>query len=316
MTRAAVATAFGGPEVLSIVEIDDVPPPGHGQVMVDVRAAGVNPIDYKLYSGAFGTDPSKLPMRLGLEAAGVVTAVGPDAVGPAGPVSVGDEVILFRVSGAYTDRLLVPAASVVPKPASLSWPAAAGLMLAGATAVHALSATGVGAGDTVLVHGGTGAVGMTAVQLARASGARVIATASPGRHDLVRSLGAEPVAYGEGLEQRVRALAPQGIDAAIDTVGTDEALDTSVALVADRGRIATIAGFGRGAELGIRLLGGGPGADPGTELRDAARLTLVKHVADGSLVVPVAATYPLADVRAAHVAAASSHAPGKIALIP
>jgi len=316
MTRAAVATAFGGPEVLSIVEIDDVPPPGPGQVVVDVRAAGVNPIDYKLYSGAFGTDPSKLPMRLGLEAAGVVTAVGPDAVGPAGPVSVGDEVILFRVSGAYADRLLVPAASVVPKPASLSWPAAAGLMLAGATAVHTLSATGVGAGDTVLVHGGTGAVGMTAVQLARASGARVIATASPARHDLVRSLGAEPVAYGDGLEQRVRALAPQGIDAAIDTVGTDEALDTSVALVADRGRIATIAGFGRGAELGIRLLGGGPGADPGTELRDAARLTLVKHVADGSLVVPVAATYPLADVRAAHEAAASSHAPGKIALIP
>lgn len=315
MTRAVVATAFGGPEVLSVVDVE-VGPPGPGEVAVDVRAAGVNPIDHKVYSGLMGSDPASLPMRLGFEAAGVVTAVGPDAVGPAGPVGVGDEVVVFRTTGAYADRLVVPAASVVPKPAALDWPAAAGLMLTGATAVHTLTATAVGAGDTVLVHGAAGGVGLVAVQLAVLRGARVVATASPGRHDALRALGAEPVAYGAGLEERVRALAPDGVDASLDLVGTDEAVDVSLALTKDRGRIATIAAFGRAGSAGIKALGGGPGADPGTAVRDAARLELVDLVNAGRLVVTVAATYPLAEAAAAHAALREGHAAGKIALVP
>ncbi len=315
MTRAVVATAFGGPEVLSVVDVE-AGEPRSGEVVVDVRAAGVNPIDWKVYSGAMGADPSALPMRLGYEAAGVVTTVGPDATGPTGPVAVGDEVIVYRAAGTYADRVLVPAVSVVPKPRSLDWPAAAGLMLAGVTAVHALTATSVGEGDTVLVHGGAGGVGLFTVQLARLRGARVVATASPRRHDALRALGAEPVAYGDGLEGRVRALCPDGVDAVVDAVGTDEAVDVSLAVTKDRGRIVTIAAFGRAGAVGIRAIGGGPGADPGTAVRDAARLELVDHVAAGRLIVPVAATYPLADAAAAHAAIREGHTAGKIALIP
>ena len=132
-------------------------------------------------------------------------------------------------------------------------------MLSGATAVHALTATAVGEGDTVLIHGGAGGVGLYAVQLARLRGARVVATASEGSHGLLRDLGAEPVVYGDGLLDRVRALAPDGVDAALDLVGTDEAVDVSLALVPDRARVTTIAAFARGPQEGV-LLPGGPGA--------------------------------------------------------
>ena len=314
MTRAVVATAYGGPEVLSVVDVEPGDP-GPGEVLVEVRAAGVNPWDFKVYSGAFGSDPARLPLRIGSEAAGVVLAVGPDAVGPRGPVAVGDEVIVFRVDGAYAERVRVPAAAVVPKPAALDWPAAAGLMLVGATAVHALTAVGLQDGETVLVHG-FGGVGMAAVQVAVARGARVLATASPGRHDDVRALGAEPVAYGDGLLDRVRALAPDGVDAAVDTVGTDEAVDVSLAVVPDRQRVVTVAAFGRAQSDGFRAIGAGPGADPGTQVRDAARLELVDLVEAGKLTVTVAATYPLDQARAAHEASASGRTPGKIALLP
>ena len=118
MSRVVVATAFGGPEVLSVVE-EDVAPPGPGQVAIDVRAAGLNPADVKRYNGVFGRDESKLPLRLGFEAAGVVSAVGEGASGPAGPVSIGDHVIAYRVMGAYADRIVVEADAVVPKPAAL-----------------------------------------------------------------------------------------------------------------------------------------------------------------------------------------------------
>jgi NADPH:quinone reductase-like Zn-dependent oxidoreductase len=313
--RAVVATAYGGPEVLTVVE-EAVPEPRAGEVLLEVRAAGVNPVDWKRSSGAFGTDPSELPMRLGFEAAGVVRAVGEDGpAGPAGPIAVGDEVIAFRVAGAYASQLVVPASAVVPKPAGLGWEEAGGLMLTGATAVHALTATGVGAGDTVLVHAAAGGVGLMAVQLARVRGARVIGTARPERHELLRELGVEPVAYGEGLEERVRALAPGGVDAAIDAVGTDEAIDVSLALVPDRARIATIAAFERGAEAGIKVLGGGPGADPGEEIRDAARLELARLAGEGRLRV-FATPYPLAEVAAAHRAGREGHAPGKLVLVP
>jgi NADPH:quinone reductase len=308
-----VATAFGGPEVLAVVQ-EPIAQPGPGEVALDVRAAGVNPVDWKRYSGAMGADPAALPMRLGSEAAGVVAAVGGDVTGPAGAIAVGDEVIAFRVDGAYAARLVAPAAAIVPKPAALSFEQAGGLMLTGATAIHALTATGAGAGDTLLVHAASGGVGLMVVQIALARGARVIGTASPRRHDDLRALGAEPVAYGDGLEARVRALAADGVDAAIDCAGTDEAIDVSLALVADRDRIATIAAFERGLAEHVKVLGGAPGADAGTEIRDAARLQLVELAQDGVLRVAVRA-FPLAEAAAAHRASIDG-AHGKLVLVP
>ena len=313
MSRAVVATAYGGPEVLSVVDVE-VPEPGPGEVLLDVRAASVNAIDWKLYSGAFGTDPARLPIRLGLEVAGVVLAVGPGVE----DIPVGDHVIATGVVGGYAELVLVPVAHLAPKPAQVSWAEASGLLLAGSTAWHTLEASGVGDGDVVLVHGGSGSVGRFVVQLARLRGARVVATASEVTHAEVRALGAVPVAYGPGLIDRVHeAAGPLGpVTAAVDTVGTDEALDVSVELVADRSRIATIAGFGRAGELGIQALGNGPGADPGTALRAAAIPRLVELAADRQLQVTVARTYPLEDAAQAHRDSIAGHARGKLVLLP
>ena len=315
MTKAVVATAFGGPEVLSVIEVP-AGPPGPGEVLISVRAAGTNPIDYKRYSGAMGRDPAQLPMRLGSEVAGVVTEVADGAEGPGGPVRAGDEVIAYRITGGYAADVAVPASSVIPKPAALSFGQASGTMLTGVTAWHALAAGQVGAGDTLLVHGASGGVGLMAVQLAAASGARVIGTASPGAHALLREFGVEPVTYGAGLEERVRALAPDGVDAAVDAVGGDEALDTSLALVADHGRIVTLLASRRAFDSGVKVIGGAPGADPGTEIRAAARLELARLAEDGKLRIIVAATYPLAEAAAAHEALATGHTRGKIVLVP
>ena len=156
---------------------------------------------------------------------------------------------------------------MVPKPPRISFEQASGLMLTGVTAFHALTRAKVAKGDTVLVHGAAGGVGLMAVQLAIDLGARVIGTAGPGGHAYLRQFGAEPVLYGPGLVDRVRAMAPEGVDAAIDTVGTDEAVDSSIALVPDRTRVVSAAAFQRGPGLGITLIGNGPGADPGTEIR-------------------------------------------------
>lgn len=307
-----VATGFGGPEVLSVTD-EEIRSPGADEVRLTVRASGINPVDWKVYSGVMGTD-APLPMRLGYEAAGVVAEVGSDAAGPVGAVSVGDEVIAFRISGAYADELVVPASSIVPKPESMSWEAAAGLMLAGTTAVHALTTTDVSAGDTVLVHAAAGGVGIMAVQVAVARGARVIGTASERNHDLLRQAGAEPTTYGDGLAERVRALAPDGVDVAVDCVGSDEAIDVSLELVPDRNRIVSIAAFSRGSD-GIKLIGGGPGADPGTEVRDAARLQLVELVRDGKLTFPVR-SFALRDAADAHREGQSGHVAGKLVLVP
>jgi NADPH2:quinone reductase len=315
MVTKVVATAFGGPEVLAVID-EEVGEPGPGQVLLEIRAAGTNPIDYKLYGGARGQDPSLLPMSLGLESSGVVLAVGDGAEGPAGAVHIGDEVIAFRAPGSYAERLIVPASAVVPKPPALSFEAGAGLMLAGTTAVHAIVAVGVTRGETLLLHGASGGVGLLAVQLAVAQGVRVIGTASEEAHAELRSLGAEPVLYGEGLVERIRALAPEGVDAAIDSVGTDEAIDTSLELVTDRSRIATLAAAQRGLSLGIRVLGGAPGAEPGNEIRSQARLDLAQQAAKGLIEVRVAATYPLAQAAEAHRQLATGHTHGKIILVP
>ena len=276
-----MATAYGGPEVLQVVELED-PEPGPWELLLEIRAAGVNPVDWKTYSGARGSDPSALPMRLGMEASGVVAAVGPD-----GAWQAGDEVIAYRIAGAYAERVVVPASAAVPKPPEVSFELGGGLMLAGATAVHALAAVGARPGETVLVHAAAGAVGRVAVQIARARGIRVIGTASLARHDELRALGAQPVAYGDGLLERVRDVAGDGVDAAIDAVGTDEAIDTSLALVGDRDRIATVANAPRGLREGIKVLGGAPGADRGTEVRNAARGELAELAAQGAVTLPI-----------------------------
>ena len=314
VTTAVVATAFGGPEVLSVIETP-IAPPGPGEVLIEVRAAGVNPIDYKMY-GPPGPDRAELPVRLGFEAAGVVTAVGDGAEGPTGPVKVSDEVVAYPIRGAYAAVVVVPVSSVLPKPSTLSFEQAGGMMLTGATAFHALTVTRVGAGDTVVIHGAAGGVGLMVVQLALDAGARVIGTASEGHHPSLRELGAEPVTYGAGLLERIRSLARGGVDAAVDAVGGDEALDTSLALVADRDRIVTLLASPRAFESGIKVIGQAPGADPGSEIRAAAPLALVRLAEQGKLVVVVAATYPLAAAAAAHRASATGHTHGKIVLVP
>jgi NADPH:quinone reductase-like Zn-dependent oxidoreductase len=312
---SVVATAYGGPEVLSVVK-STLNDPESGQALIEVRAIGTNPIDYKLYSAAHGDDPAKLPIQLGFEAAGIVIDVGSELEGPCGPITVGDEVIVYRTSGAYASGLLTPASSVLAKPSLISFEEASGLMLAGVTAMHALRATGTSTGDTLLVHGAAGGVGLMAVQLAVADGVRVIGTASTTQHERLRSLGVEPVLYGDGLLERIRTIAPTGVTAAIDLVGTDEAVDVSVALVANRERIATIVASARSSSNDVQALGGGPGADAGVEIRSAARLELLRRVEAGSLRVFVAATYPLIEAAAAHRQLASGHAHGKIILIP
>jgi NADPH:quinone reductase len=308
MSAVVVATDFGGPEVLSVID-EPVPEPGAGEVVVAVRTIGVNPVDYKSYGGAFGKDRSTLPRRVGSEAAGVIAAIGPDVTG----FAVGDDVIAFRAPGAYAEHLLVPVDALTPKPAELAWEPAAGLLLTGVAAVHALVAADVAADETVLIHGGAGGVGIMAVQLAAARGAHVIATASAGNHDLLRGLGAIPVTYGPGLLDRVRALAPTGVDAALDLVGTDEAIDVSLELVQPPSRIVSIAAFGRGTD-GIRLIGGGPGADPGTEIRQAARQTLATAAAAGTLRVIVERTFPLDRAADAHRLLMRGHVTGKLIL--
>jgi hypothetical protein len=178
---------------------------------------------------------------------------------------------------------VVPASALVPKPDTLDWAQASGLMVAGVTAWHLLAVTGVSVGDTVLIHGAAGGVGVMAVQLAVDRGATVVATGLPARHDFLRQLGAIPVEYGSGLMDRVQAVAPDGVDAALDLAGTDEALDVSFVVVPDRTRIATIVSFERGLATGIRVLGGAPGADHGTEIRETARLELARLAQDGKL---------------------------------
>ena len=230
---------------------------------------------------------------------------------------MGDEVILFRIDDAVHqgDRARLGRRAQAGRDAvgrSL------GLMLTGVTAAHALhAALDAGPGDTLLFHNGSGGVGiMGRIEIAVAGGVRVIATASERNHEFLRALGAEPVTYGPGLLERVRELAPDGVDAAIDSIGTDEAVEVSQALVADPARFVTLVGSPARFQAGIKVLGGMPGADPGTEIRMAARLELVDLVEAGKLQVFVDRTYPLADAAAAHAEVKEGHVRGKVALIP
>ena len=310
MAQHWMATRPGGLDVFSFEEYD-VPPPRQGEVTIAVRAAGMNPADPKHVARG---DAADFPKAIGYEVAGVVSAVGADTVIGSGPVAVGDEVLAFRISGGWAPEVTVAARDVFAKPASLSFGEAANLLLAGCTASEMLHVTGVGEGDTILVHGASGAVGVSVLQQAALVGARVIGTASEGRFGVVTRFGGAPVAYGDGLEQRVRDAAPDGVVAALDCVGTDEAVDVSLALVADRARIVTIAAAERARADGFTAIAG---AMPASQAyRDSVRADLIRLAGEGRLVVPVARTFPLADALEATELLMSQHPGGKLVLEP
>lgn len=310
MTKHWVAPRFGGSEVLEYVDAE-VPAPGPGEVTIDVRAAGMNPADTKHTRQG---DLSDLPIAVGYEVAGILSAVGPDTEIASGGGAVGDEVLAFRVAGGWAERITVPAVDVFAKPATLGFAEAANLLLAAATAADMIRVTRAEGRDTVVVHGASGAVGVSLLQLLRPLGARVIGTASERNADTVRRFGGEWVAYGDGLEARIRELAPSGVDVALDCVGTDEAVDVSLALVADRGRIVTIAAQGRAARDGFPAVGGGQ--PESKAFRDSVRQRLIDLAAAGQLEVPIARTFPLSEAKAAAELLESQHPGGKLALIP
>jgi NADPH:quinone reductase-like Zn-dependent oxidoreductase len=246
----------------------------------------------------------------------VISAVGEGAAGPAGPLAVGDEVVVGSLRGGYATEVTVSAATVVPKPAEVSWEVASSLLAAGGTAVHALALLELKEDDTLVVHGASGAVGLVAVQLAVAAGVKVIGTASEARHELLRRHGAVPVSYGDGLLERLREAAPSGADGVLDAVGTDEAIDTSLKLVTDPAHIVSAVAFGR-ADTGIRLIGVNmPGADAGAEIRAEAWRQLLPLAAQGRLELPISRTFALSEAAAAHELVATGHPGGKIVLLP
>jgi NADPH:quinone reductase-like Zn-dependent oxidoreductase len=310
MGQRWVAARPGGPEVFDLVSYD-VPPPTSGEVTVEVRAAGVNPADAShVAEGRRGP----FPRGVGYEVAGVVTAIGPGTEIASGGGAVGDEVLAFRVVGGWADTLNVPSHDVFAKPGALTFAQSANLLLAATTASELLHVAAVEPGETVLVHGVSGAVGVSLLQQAALLGVRVIGTCSRARDDEVRRFGGEPVEYGAGLERRVRDATPEGVAAALDCVGTDEAVDVSLALVADRARVVTIAAKQRGAELGIRVLGGDlPGS---AAYRDGVRADLVRLAAEGRLEVPMARTFPLERALDAMEMLRGRHPGGKVALLP
>ncbi len=310
MAQQWIATRPGDLDVLSFEEVE-VPEPGPGEVTIRVRAAGMNPADHKHVAHG---DAAEFPRPVGYEVAGVLSALGPGTEIATGGGVVGDEVVAFRIRGGWATELTVPAKDVLAKPVGLGWAEAANLLLAGSTAAEMLHVTGCTAGETVLAHGASGAVGVSLLQQAAALGIRVIGTASEARFAEVERFGGVPVAYGTGLADRVRALAPDGVGAGLDCVGTDEAVETSLELVADRDRIVTIAAQHRAEADGIRVIAG---AIPASQAyRDSIRADLLAQAADGRLVVPVARTYPLVDALEAARRLQTGHPGGKLALLP
>jgi len=304
---------FGGPEVLELLSVER-PVPAEGQVLVEVRAVGVNPIDAKLRSGGRTSAPLTKPRGTGTDASGVIVELGPGIDGWA----VGDEVIA-SVSGAYATQVVASAGKLTAKPVEWSWEQAAAVGIPVGTAYQTLRSLGVSAGKTLLVHAGSGAVGQAAIQFAVAWGATVIATAGQARHDRVRALGGIPVEYGTGLVERVRAAAPQGIDLVLDAAGTDEALEASFELVEDRHSIGTIVAGARAAELGIQAWSGGnpvPLTDEEQRLRREGIAVAAGLAREGRFDVEVALTLPLAEAAQAQRLVETHEAPGKIVLLP
>lgn len=300
---------YGPPEVLRYVEVDPLVP-GPGQVLVETRAIGVNPGDTKRRQG--GREGTTFPIVPGADAAGVVAAVGKGVEG----FAPGDEVIGRKLSGSYAEQVLAAPVHLFHKPRSLTFEQATVLGSPAGTAYQVLRSLHVGPGDVLLVHAGAGGVGQSAIQFARYLGARVVATASPTNHDRLRALGAVPVAYGEGLTDRVRAAAPDGVTVALDAIGTDEALATSLELVADPLRIGTVAAVARAEELGIRGYSGPNVNEIENRWRSDATLLGAELHARGEFDIEVAARYPLSRAADAHRHSETRHVRGKIVLVP
>lgn len=287
---------YGGPEVLELN--DEVPEPhaGPGQVRIQVHTLSVNPYDWKLRAGYLdGMVPVEFPAIPGVDAAGMVDEVGDGVEG----VAVGDRVAGLGTATA-AEYAVLEAFAVVPS--SMTWTQAGALGLGVETGARVLDELGVHDGMTLLVEGGSGGVGTSAIQLARQRGARVIATASDGNQDYLRSLGAEPLTYGPGLGDRVRALVPDGVDAVLDCAGSGS-LPELVTLVTDPSQVVSIADFSAPAH-GARVSGQGERA--WYALADAARL----H-SDGQFHLEVSETFPLHQAADAHAASATGHARGK-----
>jgi len=279
---------------------ETVAEPGTGEVTIVNRAISVNPVDWKVVAGYLKEHrPVQFPAVPGNETAGVIEAVGPGVEG----FSVGDEVIWCGFTGAYRAQANVQASALFPKPANIDFEQAASLPVAGATAYSAVHQIGIGIGDTVLIHGAAGGVGSVAVQIATALGARVIGTASEANHPYLASIGAEPVRYGDGLVERVRALGP--ITASIDAFGGAASVAATVQLVPDLSRAVTAVTDEHSTTAGIAVVAA------------ADRLAAVVKLAEqGTLRFTIAERIPLADAAKAFELSYVGHLCGKIILIP
>ncbi|RFA11385.1 NADPH:quinone reductase [Subtercola boreus] len=302
--RAIRYDTYGGPEVLQQVEVE-VPTPKPDEVLVAVRFAAVNPFDLKLRSGAMeGMVKVAFPVTPGSEIAGVVTALGAE-VADSAELAVGDEVFGWATSGGYAE--FATAAVVARRPQGLREEIAAALPVAGEAALRGLRLLGLSAGETLLVHGAAGAVGSLAVQLAVARGVTVIGTCSEKDAEAVRELGAHPVRYGDGVFERVRELAPEGVDAVLDAAGAGD-LPGSIDLVGGTERVITLAdpaAYG----LGVTFSSGGRRDQTPDALRQLADAAL-----SGALVLPPARHLPLAEAAEAHRLVAAGGQRGKVLL--
>ena len=306
MPRAVKFDKYGGIEVLRVVEVDR-PIPGPEQVLVRIKAAGINPGEAAIREGAFAKRwPATFPSGQGSDLAGIVEAVG-SAVSN---VAVGDEVIGFSNDrSSQAELAIVEADHLVHRPAHVSWEQAGALFVAGTTAYAAVQAVSLKAGDTVVVSGAAGGVGSITVQLARNVGAKVIGLASAANHTWLADHGVIPVAYGEGVADRIRAASGNKVDAFIDTFGggyVELALELGVA----PDRIDTIIDFAAAAKHGVKTAGN-------AEAANAKVLAELAGLIDaGRLEIPIAKVYRLADIRDAYQDLARRHTRGKIVLVP
>ena len=285
--------------MLEIADLPD-PHPGPGQVRIAARAAGVNASDWEKRQGLMDEE---LPQTMGYEAAGIVDELGEGVA----DVAIGDRVFGFCRDGAAQAELAV-LSDYAPIPPSIDFAGAAALPSAVETAARALDQLGVKGGSTVLINGASGSVGSATVQLAVARGARVIGTGSPAKHDFLRSLGAEPVAYGDGMVERARALAPGGVDLALDVAGSG-VLPELIELAGDPQHVITIADFAGAQQYGVRFSRG----DAGRAIYALAQIGDL--IESGRFTLPVVQTFPLADIAEAHRVVEAGHARGKVVLL-
>ncbi|MCU1403858.1 MAG: hypothetical protein JWQ43_161 [Glaciihabitans sp.] len=304
MSRAVKFPRYGGTDVLQLVDVAEVNA-GPGEVKVAVVTAGINSGEAAIRQGAMDSVyPAHFPEGQGSDFAGVVSEVGDGVNG----IEVGDAVVGFSDGrNAQADYVVLAAERVIPKPHEISWDEAGGLYVAGTTAIACVTAVGVRPGDTVVIAGAAGGVGILTTQLAQHAGARVIATVGESNLDYFRELGVEPVLYGEGLRERIRELAPEGVDAFIDTHGEDN-LRLAADLGVDPDRTNTIIDFSGAAEIGTKA--------KGMSTVDARQtlLELAARMARGEIELPVYASYPLEEVAAAYDRLAEGHGLGKIVL--